>query len=57
MKILVQWLTNCKSYRHLHDGVSAFIQSTLKIILLVEGWLNVLYAVSLLCPMGVNIAI
>ena len=26
VKILVKWLKNCKSYEHLHDGVSAFME-------------------------------
>ena len=35
VKILVQSLTNCKSYGDLYDGVSALhLRSTLKIILL-----------------------
>ena len=44
VKILVQSLTNCKSYGDLNDGVS-----TLRFCYaFVEGWLNVLCEISLL---------
>ena len=49
MKILVQTLTNCKSYGDLYNGVSAFtahVENHFATFL----WLNVLCAVSLLEP-------
>ena len=50
VKILVQSLTNCKSYGDLYDGVSAFTEHVENhfATFFVEGWLNVLCAVSLL---------
>ena len=52
VKILVQSLTNCKSYGDLYDGVSAFTEHVENdfATFFVEGWLNVLCAVSLLEP-------
>ena len=52
VKILVQSLTNCKSYGDLYDGVSAFTEHVENhfATFFVERWLNVLCAVSLLEP-------
>ena len=52
VKILVQSLINCKSYGDLYDGVSAFTEHVENhfATFFVEGWLNVLCAVSLLEP-------
>ena len=52
VQILVQSLTNCKSYGDLYDGVSAFTEHVEKSFcyVFVEGWLNVLCAVSFLEP-------
>ena len=52
VKILLQSLTNCKSYGDLYDGVSEFtahVENYFATFFL-EGWLNVLCAVSLLEP-------
>ena len=50
VKILVQSLTNCKSYGDLYNGVSAFTEHVENhfATFLCGGWLNVLCAVSLL---------
>ena len=52
VKIFVQSLTNFKSYGDLYDGVSAFTEHVENhfCYVSVEGWLNVLCAVSLLQP-------
>ena len=52
VKILVQSLTNCKSYGDLYDGVSAFAEHVENhfATFFVEGRLFVLCAISLLEP-------
>ena len=52
VKILVTSLKNCKSYEHLHYGVSAFTEQVENqfAMFFVEGWLNVLCAISFLEP-------